>query len=69
MEYVDLRKRAKRIGLNLKELSKLIGISYDGLMKWKNVGIPDYGITLIQLLERLSLEEREKFFQEKLGEK
>ncbi len=69
MEYLELRKRLKLIGLNLKEFSKIIGFSSASLNNWKNRGVPVFATSLIETLELLPLEQREKFFQEKLGDK
>jgi transcriptional regulator with XRE-family HTH domain len=69
LEYIDLRKRVRRAGLNLKELAKIIGVTYVAVTSWKKNGIPYYVNPLIEMLELLTLEQREKFFAEKLGEK
>jgi hypothetical protein len=66
---MELRKRLKFIGLNLKDFAVIIGFSNASMTNWKNRGVPIFASTLVQALEMLSMEDRKKFFAEKLGER
>jgi len=66
MEYIEFRKILKKNRISLKDISTILNISYSGVLKWKNIGIPQYAIEFLKILERLSAEERELYLREKL---
>jgi len=66
MEYLELRKVLKIHRLTLKAFSKILGLTEQTVRQWKKIGIPQYAITSIELFQRLSAEEREKYLREKL---
>jgi len=66
MTYVEFKKALKFHRTSIKDLSHILEISYSGIQKWKNIGIPRYAVEYLELLTRLSADEREKYLQEKL---
>jgi len=66
MDYIELRKTLKKYRISLKDLSKILEVSYSGIQKWKNIGVPRYAVEYLELLGRLSAEEREKYLAEKI---
>jgi transcriptional regulator with XRE-family HTH domain len=66
VEYLELRKVLKKHRLTLKAFSQILGLNEQTVRQWKKIGIPQYAITNVELFERLSSEEREKFLQERL---
>jgi hypothetical protein len=70
MKYIEFRKKLKRIGLNVKEFMLINNTNPVSAGNWRNKGTtPNWVPNFIQLLELLPLEQREKFFQEKLEKK
>jgi hypothetical protein len=69
MKYIELRKSLKKLRISIKEFSVLIGFTYTSVTRWNSAEVPYWVSVFIDSIERLSLEEREKFFTEKLGEK
>lgn len=67
MEYLEFRKILRKHRTSLKDISNILEISYGGIQKWKHIGIPRYAIEFLELLERLSVEERERYLREKLN--
>jgi hypothetical protein len=67
MEYLEFKKVLKRHRTSMKDISRILEISYSGIQKWKNIGIPKYIVEYLELLERLSAEERENYLKEKLS--
>jgi hypothetical protein len=67
MEYNEFKKTLKKHRASIKDFSNILEISYSGIQKWKNIGIPKYVIEYLELLERLSADEREKYLREKLN--
>jgi hypothetical protein len=67
MEYLEFRKILKKHRATLKDISNILEISYSGIQNWKNIGVPHYIVEYLELLERLSAEEREKYLAEKLA--
>jgi hypothetical protein len=68
MEYLDLKRKLKKMRISFVNLSHVLQITPTGISRWKSRGIPIYGEIIIDLLERLPVEEREKFLTERLGE-
>jgi len=66
MKYLEFRKNLRKHRISLKNLSSILEISYGGIQNWKHIGIPKYAIEFLNLLEKLSAEEREKYLREKL---
>jgi len=66
VEYLELRKTLKKHRLTLKAFSQILGLTEQTVRQWKRIGIPQYAITNLELFERLTSEEREKFLQERL---
>jgi hypothetical protein len=66
---MNFRKSLKKMRLTVKDFSKLIGFTYTSVTRWNSTEIPYWVGNFVETLELLPLEQREKFFQEKLGEK
>jgi len=66
MKYLEFRKILKKHRTTLKDISKILEISYGGIQKWKHIGVPRYAIEFLELLERLSAEERDRYLRERL---
>jgi hypothetical protein len=66
MNYVEFKKHLKNHRTSIKDFSQILNISYSGIQKWKNIGIPQYVSEYLDVLNRLSAEEREKYLREKL---
>jgi hypothetical protein len=71
MEYIEFRKSLKKWRVTVKDFARIVGFSENTNISssWRNRGMPMWVSILVETIERLSLEEREKFFAEKLGEK
>jgi hypothetical protein len=70
MKYLEFRKKLKLLGLTVKEFMEINNLHQNSAGNWRTKGfVPDLVINFLEVLEKLSLEEREKFFTEKLGEK
>jgi len=66
MEYLDFRKILKKHRLTIRAFSQIIGLTEQTIRQWKKIGIPQYAIINLELFERLPIDEREKYLQEKL---
>jgi hypothetical protein len=71
MTYIEFRKKLKQWRITVKDFSNIIGFSKNTNISsgWSKNGLPHWVPTLMETLELLSIEQREKFFTEKLGEK
>jgi DNA-binding transcriptional MerR regulator len=67
MEYIDFRKFLKKYRITVKAFAKILGVTEQATRLWKKIGLPQYVIINIELFERLSSEEKERFLQEKLN--
>jgi hypothetical protein len=71
VEYVEFKKSLKRWRVTVKDFARILGFSENTNISsnWRNKGIPMTVSILIETIELLTIEQREKFFAEKLGEK
>ena len=68
MEWLDLKNRLKNMDISLKDLSIILGFKYNSLIKWKQTQIPACAISMIELLEKISVAERGAFIAVKRSE-
>ena len=68
MNWNELKERLKKIDISLKEFSILLGFQYNSLTKWKQTKIPIYVVTILELLEKISVAERGAFIAVKRSE-
>jgi hypothetical protein len=68
VNYLELRKKLKKMRLTAGNFGKVLEISPNAVSRWKTREVPVYGKLIVDLLERLPVEEREKFLTERLGE-
>jgi hypothetical protein len=67
MDYKEVKNSLKRMRLTIADLGKLEGIKPNSALGWSVRGVPKSAITILEVLEKLSIEEREKYLAEKLA--
>jgi len=68
MEWNDFKIELKKLDISLKDFSLLLGFQYNSLTKWKQTKIPIYVVTILELLEKISVAERGAFIAVKRSE-
>jgi hypothetical protein len=61
MDWFDLKNRLKDMDISLKDFSIILGFKYNSLIKWKQTQIPVCAISMLELLEKISVAERGAF--------
>jgi hypothetical protein len=67
MEYKEVKTSLKKMRLSIADLGRLEGIKPNSALGWSVRGVPKSAITILELLQKLSIEEREKFLEERLN--
>jgi DNA-binding TFAR19-related protein (PDSD5 family) len=67
MEYSELKRRLKKMRITSTNLGEILEISPTAVSRWGRREVPIYGKIIIELLERLPIEERENYLKEKLS--
>jgi hypothetical protein len=67
MEYKEVKLSLKKMRLSIADLGRLEGIKANSALGWSVRGVPKSAVTILQLLERLPIEERENYLKEKLS--
>jgi len=67
MEYLEFRKFLKRYRITIRAFAQILGVTEQAIRQWKKTQIPQYAVINIELFNRLSSEEKERFLQEKLN--
>jgi hypothetical protein len=65
--YIDLKKTLKVLRIRIKDLAILLGMTEQGIFRWKNSEVPKHIAEYLDVLTRLPIEEREKYLAEKLA--
>jgi len=68
MDWMELKNRLKKIDISLKDFSIILGFKYNSLTKWKQAQIPICAISMLELLEKISIGERGAFVAVKKAE-
>ncbi|EJF06023.1 hypothetical protein ThvES_00019110 [Thiovulum sp. ES] len=68
MTYIDVRKTLKTLRIRVKDLSVLIGMTEQGIVRWKNrEEVPKRVAEYLEILTLLPAEERDKYLHKKLA--
>jgi hypothetical protein len=66
MKYSEFKLKAKKMRISLTDLSTIIGVGLTSMSNWKQIGIPNYAISIIELLEELPSDKRDEFLERKI---